>query len=135
MTENGPRPVRQRARAGGRRAGLIVCGWRCITAPLATWPCGPGALHQPIEDNMTTFKPLVFSGVQPTGNLHLGNYLGAIRKFVALQENNDCIYCVVDLHAITAQLVHDDLRNQIRSEEHTSELQSLMRTSYAVFCL
>ena len=47
------------------------------------------------------FRPLVFSGVQPTGNLHLGNYLGAIRKFVALQESHDCIYCVVDLHAIT----------------------------------
>lgn len=64
---------------------------------------------------MSEFKPLVFSGVQPTGNLHLGNYLGAIRKFVALQENNDCIYCVVDLHALTAQLVHDDMPNQIRS--------------------
>ena len=64
---------------------------------------------------MSDFKPLVFSGVQPTGNLHLGNYLGAIRKFVALQENNDCIYCVVDLHAITAQLVHADMRSQIRS--------------------
>jgi tryptophanyl-tRNA synthetase len=50
---------------------------------------------------MNVFKPLVFSGVQPTGNLHLGNYLGAIRKFVALQEDNDCIYCVVDMHAIT----------------------------------
>ncbi|GIL02853.1 MAG: tryptophan--tRNA ligase [Alphaproteobacteria bacterium] len=43
----------------------------------------------------------VFSGVQPTGNLHLGNYLGAIRKFVALQASHECIYCVVDLHAIT----------------------------------
>lgn len=64
---------------------------------------------------MTTFQPLVFSGVQPTGNLHLGNYLGAIRKFVALQENHDCIYCVVDLHSITAQLVHDDLASQTRS--------------------
>ncbi|MBP1858050.1 tryptophan--tRNA ligase [Rhizobium herbae] len=64
---------------------------------------------------MSEFKPLVFSGVQPTGNLHLGNYLGAIRKFVALQENNDCIYCVVDLHAITAQLVHEDMPGQIRS--------------------
>ena len=63
---------------------------------------------------MSTFKPLVFSGVQPTGNLHLGNYLGAIRKFVALQENSDCIYCVVDLHSLTAQLVHDDLRDQTR---------------------
>ena len=64
---------------------------------------------------MSEFKPLVFSGVQPTGNLHLGNYLGAIRKFVALQDSHDCIYCVVDLHAITAQLVHDDLKHQTRS--------------------
>jgi tryptophanyl-tRNA synthetase len=47
------------------------------------------------------FKQKVFSGVQPTGNLHLGNYLGAIVKFVALQEQYDCIYCVVDMHAIT----------------------------------
>ena len=64
---------------------------------------------------MTSFKPLVFSGVQPTGNLHLGNYLGAIRKFVALQDSHECIYCVVDLHAITAQLVHGDLAGQTRS--------------------
>ena len=63
---------------------------------------------------MSSFKPLVFSGVQPTGNLHLGNYLGAIRKFVALQDSHDCIYCVVDLHSITAQLVHDDLAEQTR---------------------
>ncbi len=50
---------------------------------------------------MAPFKPLVFSGVQPTGNLHLGNYLGAIRRFVQLQDSHDCIYCVVDMHAIT----------------------------------
>lgn len=43
----------------------------------------------------------IFSGVQPTGNLHLGNYLGAIRNFVNLQKGNECIYCVVDLHAVT----------------------------------
>ena len=43
----------------------------------------------------------VFSGVQPTGNLHLGNYLGAIVNFVKLQETYNCLYCVVDLHAIT----------------------------------
>ena len=64
---------------------------------------------------MSAFKPLVFSGVQPTGNLHLGNYLGAIKKFVALQEKSDCIYCVVDLHSLTAQLVHKDLGDQTRS--------------------
>jgi tryptophanyl-tRNA synthetase len=47
------------------------------------------------------FRQRVFSGVQPTGNLHLGNYLGAIKRFVELQQAYDCIYCVVDLHAIT----------------------------------
>jgi tryptophanyl-tRNA synthetase len=57
------------------------------------------------------FRERVFSGVQPTGNLHLGNYLGAITKFVALQAQYDCIYCVVDMHAITvwqepAELMH-----------------------------
>ncbi len=46
-------------------------------------------------------KELVFSGVQPTGNLHLGNYLGALKNFVSLQKTMSCIYCVVDLHAIT----------------------------------
>lgn len=47
----------------------------------------------------------VFSGVQPTGNIHIGNYLGALKQFVELQEGNECVYCVVDLHAIT--LPHD----------------------------
>ena len=47
------------------------------------------------------FKQRVFSGVQPTGNLHLGNYLGAIKRFVELQQTYDCVYCVVDMHAIT----------------------------------
>jgi tryptophanyl-tRNA synthetase len=63
---------------------------------------------------MSGFKQLVFSGVQPTGNLHLGNYLGAIRRFVALQEQYDCIYCVVDMHAITAELFQPELKSQIR---------------------
>ncbi|MAP95111.1 MAG: tryptophan--tRNA ligase [Ponticaulis sp.] len=48
----------------------------------------------------------VFSGVQPTGNLHLGNYLGALVKFVRLQDTHDCIFCVVDQHAITVDLNH-----------------------------
>ena len=50
---------------------------------------------------MSSFKPLVFSGVQPTGNLHLGNYLGAIKRWVEVQETQECIYCVVDMHALT----------------------------------
>jgi tryptophanyl-tRNA synthetase len=63
---------------------------------------------------MTTFTPRVFSGVQPTGNLHLGNYLGAIVKFVALQETHECLYCVVDLHAITVWQDPNELKRQIR---------------------
>ena len=58
--------------------------------------------------------PRVFSGVQPTGNLHLGNYLGAITRFVALQQSHECLYCVVDLHAITVPQEADDLRSSIR---------------------
>ncbi len=60
------------------------------------------------------FKQRVFSGVQPTGNLHLGNYLGAIVKFVELQASHDCIYCVVDLHAITVWQDPAELPKAIR---------------------
>jgi tryptophanyl-tRNA synthetase len=60
------------------------------------------------------FKELVFSGVQPTGNLHLGNYLGAIVKFVALQQRYSCVYCVVDLHAITVWQDPAELTRNIR---------------------
>jgi tryptophanyl-tRNA synthetase len=56
----------------------------------------------------------VLSGVQPTGNLHLGNYLGAIVKFVELQKEASCLYCVVDMHAITVWQDPDDLRNSTR---------------------
>ena len=56
---------------------------------------------------------LVFSGVQPTGNLHLGNYLGALKNFVILQEKIECIYCVVDLHAITVFQDPKELKNNI----------------------
>ena len=58
-------------------------------------------------------KKLVFSGVQPTGNLHLGNYLGALKNFVLLQKEMDCIYCVVDLHAITVFQDPKKLKNNI----------------------
>ncbi len=51
------------------------------------------------------FKPRVFSGMQPTGNLHLGNYLGALVRWVEMQKTHECIYCIVDLHAITAQWI------------------------------
>ena len=63
----------------------------------------------------------IFSGVQPTGNLHLGNYIGAIKNFVKLQSENDskCIYCVVDLHAITVfqnpKELHDNVLETVAS--------------------
>ena len=59
-------------------------------------------------------KELVFSGVQPTGNLHLGNYLGAIVNFVKLQQTHNCIYCVVDMHAITQPYERDNLAQATR---------------------
>ena len=55
----------------------------------------------------------VFSGVQPTGNIHLGNYLGALKQFVELQEDNECIYCIVDLHAITVEQDPEELKKHI----------------------
>jgi tryptophanyl-tRNA synthetase len=56
----------------------------------------------------------IFSGIQPTGNLHLGNYLGAIRNWVALQHDFDCIFCIVDLHALTQPQDPDELRAATR---------------------
>lgn len=56
----------------------------------------------------------VFSGAQPTGNLHLGNYLGAIRNWVTLQKQYECIFCVVDMHAITVWQDPKELRSNIR---------------------
>jgi tryptophanyl-tRNA synthetase len=60
------------------------------------------------------FTPRVFSGIQPSGDLHLGNYLGAIRRFVPLQQRFECIYCVVDMHAITVWQEPEDLRRATR---------------------
>ena len=63
----------------------------------------------------------IFSGVQPTGNLHLGNYLGAIKNFVELQneKDNECVYCVVDLHAITVKQDPKILKDNIRETTAT----------------
>ncbi|MBA4172354.1 MAG: tryptophan--tRNA ligase [Hyphomicrobium sp.] len=58
--------------------------------------------------------PRVFSGMQPTGSLHLGNYLGAMVNWIELQKTHACIYCVVDLHAITVWQDPDELRRSIR---------------------
>jgi len=61
-----------------------------------------------------TIAKRVFSGVQPTGNLHLGNYLGAISKFVDLQAEAECLYCIVDMHAITMWQDPEELKHNTR---------------------
>jgi tryptophanyl-tRNA synthetase len=63
---------------------------------------------------MTKFTPRVFSGMQPTGNLHLGNYLGAMLNWIKMQDTHECIYCVVDLHAITVWQEPKELKQAIR---------------------
>ena len=63
---------------------------------------------------MTTFAPRVFSGMQPTHTLHLGNYLGAMVNWIRMQETHSCIYCVVDMHAITVFQEPKALRENIR---------------------
>ena len=61
----------------------------------------------------------VFSGVQPTGNIHIGNYLGALKQFVELQEDHECVYCIVDLHSITLPQDSKELR------KHTLDVAAL----------
>ena len=58
-------------------------------------------------------KPIIFSGVQPSGNLHIGNYLGAISQWVEMQNEYDCIFCVVDYHAITVKQDPEELKKRI----------------------
>ena len=62
---------------------------------------------------MSKFVPRVFSGMQPTGNLHLGNYLGAMLNWIHMQDTHECIYCVVDMHAITVWQDPAELRKSI----------------------
>jgi len=82
---------------------------------------------------MTEFSPRVFSGVQPTGNLHLGNYLGAIARFVALQESHDCIYCVVDMHAITVWQDPEELGKNTREVTAAFIAAGIDPTKHIVF--
>jgi len=69
-------------------------GRRGIADPLTLFPRQSTSLPNPM--------PIAFSGIQPSGDIHIGNYLGALRNWVRLQDDHDCIYCVVDLHALTS---------------------------------
>src|SRR6476646_6919916 len=81
----------------------------------------------------TRTKTRVFSGVQPTGNLHLGNYLGAITRFVALQAKHDCLYCVVDLHAITVFQDPDELKHNTREVTAAFIASGIDPTRHVIF--
>ena len=107
----------------GMTAGVLgmaaeFVGPLALASPGALWNVAREATDRPQDKAMAfkemAFKEKVFSGVQPTGNLHLGNYLGAIVKFVALQNTHDCLYCVVDLHAITVWQDPEELPKAIR---------------------
>src|SRR5215510_3905111 len=78
-------------------------------------------------------KTRVFSGVQPTGNLHLGNYLGAITRFVTLQAEHDCLYCRVDLHAITVFQYPDELKRNTREVTAAFIASGIDPTRHIVF--
>ena len=65
-------------------------------------------MHAPMEPGKLPAMPRIFSGIQPSGELHIGNWLGAVQNWVNLQLSYDCIYCVVDLHAITGKYDRDD---------------------------
>ena len=66
---------------------------------------------QPVQPR----KPVIFSGIQPSGTLTLGNYIGALRNFKLLEDEYDCVYCVVDLHALTVRQDPTQLRNRCLS--------------------
>src|SRR6185436_17805098 len=83
----GPGPAKPLARPRARRQ----------SSRHPALPAGQTALFQRESPPMNR----IFSGAQPTGNLHLGNYLGAVRNWVRMQKDYECIYCIVDLHAIT----------------------------------
>ena len=74
--------------------------------------CGKPADARQGEDTMIDPRPVLFSGVQPSGNLTIGNYLGAIGRFAEFSEKYKCFYCVVDEHAITVRQVPADLRRR-----------------------
>ncbi|GKX67800.1 tryptophan--tRNA ligase [Inconstantimicrobium mannanitabidum] len=65
-----------------------------------------------MEDNKELNKKVIFSGIQPSGDLTIGNYLGSLKNWVKLQDEYDCYFCIVDLHAITVKQVPSDLRRR-----------------------
>jgi tryptophanyl-tRNA synthetase len=79
-------------------------------------------------------KPRVFSGAQPTGNMHLGNYLGAFRNWARLQADYECLYCVVDLHALTVYQEPKTFRAQVREAAAAYLASGVDPAKSLIFC-
>jgi tryptophanyl-tRNA synthetase len=80
-----------------------------------------------------SFQPRVFSGMQPTGNLHLGNYLGALTRWVDMQSTHECVYCIVDMHAITMPQDPGQLRQATRDVTAAYIAAGLDQTKSIIF--
>lgn len=79
-------------------------------------------------------KKIVFSGVQPSGNLTIGNYLGAIKNWRALEDEYNCIYCVVDMHAITVRQDPAELRKErLKPLQYISQADSIPKRIFSLF--
>ena len=74
-------------------------------------------------------KKRIFSGIQPSGDLTLGSYMGAIKNWVALQDEYDCLYCIVDMHAITVRQVPADLRRRSLEQHPEKVRQNIMQVA------
>ncbi|MEA4928312.1 MAG: tryptophan--tRNA ligase [Candidatus Limiplasma sp.] len=85
---------------------------------------------QPIPDR----KPIIFSGIQPSGTLTLGNYIGALRNFKLLEDAYDCVYCVVDLHALTVRQDAAQLRSRCLSVAATYMAVGLDPNKSLIYC-
>src|SRR6202035_820083 len=100
-----------RPQGDGPAPSRLTHGPAGATEPGMIGSLQPGKLASPMNR--------IFSGIQPTGNLHLGNYLGAVKNWVRLQRDFDCIFCIVDLHAITLPQNPADLRANTRDAAAT----------------
>jgi hypothetical protein len=93
---------------------VVGRGGEGILPPLALRPTAARLGVCNMTPGSSKLRPRVFSGVQPSGTLHLGNYLGAIRRWADRQDGSENFFCIVDMHAITMPQEPDALRQQTR---------------------
>ena len=103
------------AGSGGRSTPRRYCGGGRGRGSARCSKSKEDSILQPLtEPGNLPAMPRIFSGIQPSGELHIGNWLGAVQNWVTLQQSYDCIFCVVDLHAITGPYEHESLAQRTR---------------------